>query len=219
MLLKDERESVVHYGQLMLSSGLTKGTAGNLSAFNPDEKLLAIKPSGLRFDEIQLEDIVIMDLEGKVIEGNLKPSSEHFMHRIFYKNYTQVRGVVHTHSPYCTTFACLHWEIPPIHYLIASCGGKIPCAPYALYGTPELAKTAFETMSNFNAILLANHGLLAIGPSLKEAFSVAEQAEFVAELYFKSLVVGTPQLLSPEEMEEASKQFQTYGQRKKGGKN
>lgn len=218
MLLKEEREKVVHYGQLMLSSGLTKGTAGNLSTFNPDEKLLAIKPSGLRYDEIQLEDIVIMDLEGKVIEGNLNPSSEHFMHRIFYKNCNHVRGVVHTHSPYCTTFACLQWEIPSIHYLIALCGGKIPCAPYALYGTPELAQTAFKTMNGFKAILLANHGLLTIGSSLQEAFSVAEQAEFVAELYFKSLAIGTPHLLSPEEIEEASKQFQTYGQKKKGEK-
>ncbi len=214
MLLKKERELVAEYGRKLIETGLTTGTGGNISIYNEKEGLMAIKPSGIEYFKIKAEDIVIMDLSGNKVEGDKKPSSEYNMHRIFYQNRGDVRAVVHTHSTYSTTISCLNEEIPAVHYLVAFSGEKVPCAKYATFGTPQLAENAYKAMGKkYNATLLANHGLLAVGNNIATAFATAEEIEFCAELYYRTKAVGEPVILSPEEMKLMNEKFKNYGQK------
>jgi L-fuculose-phosphate aldolase len=125
MLMEKERELVREYGRKLITSGLTTGTGGNISIYNPEEKLMVIKPSGIDYMKIEVKDIPVLDLEGNQIEGDKEPSSEYDMHLIFYQKRADVRAVVHTHSTYSTTISCLNWEIPAVHYLIAFSGLKV----------------------------------------------------------------------------------------------
>lgn len=214
MLMQQERELVREYGRKLIQTGLTTGTGGNISIYNPEQELMAIKPTGIEYMKIKVEDIVIMDLEGNRVDGDKQPSSEYEMHRIFYQKRDDVGAVVHTHSTYSTTISCLNWEIPSVHYLVAFSGEKVPCAGYATFGTPELAENAYSSMGqDYNATLLSNHGLLAVGNNIATAFATAEEIEFCAELYYRTKAIGEPVLLPREEMETVSKKFETYGQR------
>ena len=164
MLMRKERELVAEYGRRMSSAGLSTGTSGNLSIYDPQGGLMAISPSGIGYFDTQPEDVVVMDLEGGVVEGSRKPSSEWGLHALFYRKKPGARAVVHTHSMYCTTFAVLGQPIQAVHYAIADAGaGTVPCAPYHLFGTPELAEAAVRTAGASNAVLLANHGLVVCG--------------------------------------------------------
>lgn len=213
MLLKEEREEVVEYGKRMVSSGLTTGTGGNISVADEEKEFIAIKPSGIRYFDISPADVVIIDMNGEVVEGKLKPSSELDFHVGLQNHRGDIKAVVHTHSPFATTIACLGWEIPAVHYLVGFAGGsKIPCAPYATYGSEELSKNICETIGKRKAVLLANHGVAAVGGSIKEAFDVAEQVEFLARLYFQSKCVGTPNILEQNQMEVVLDKFKQYGQ-------
>jgi len=216
MLMREERELVRVYGNRLIEAGLTTGTGGNISVFNRERGLMAIKPSGIDYLDIRAEDVAIMDLNGNQVDGSKAPSSEYEMHSIFYRNRTDVNAVVHTHSRYSTTIACLKWEIPSLHYLVAFAGEKVPCAEYATYGTKELAENAYRAMNTkYNATLLANHGLLAVGRDIGIAFAVTEQIEFCAELYYRTKCIGEPVLLSSAEMERVGEKFSTYGQPRK----
>ncbi len=176
---------------------------------------MVIKPSGIDYMKIEVEDIPVLDLNGNQVEGDKDPSSEYDMHRIFYKNREDVRAVVHTHSTYSTTISCLNWEIPAVHYLIAFSGYKVPLAEYATYGTPELAENAYQAMGDkYNATLLSNHGLLAVGNSIENAFAAAEEIEFCAELYYRTKAIGEPVILPDEEIKRVGKKFENYGQSK-----
>lgn len=115
MLLAEERKTVMEYGKRLLDSGLTTGTGGNISIYNPDRGLMAITPTGMLYYDIKPEDVVVMDLENNVIDGKRQPSSEYLMHKIFYEKREDVRAVVHTHSIYATTIAALNWELPAVH--------------------------------------------------------------------------------------------------------
>lgn len=216
MLLNEEREKLVEYGVRLIESNLTKGTAGNLSIFNRKEELIAITPSGVAYDKIKLQDIVIIDSDGRVIEGNRTPSSEHQLHRIFYENRDDISAMVHTHSRFATTLACLNWNLPPVHYMIAVAGIDVRCAKYATFGTKELALNAYEAMIDRKAVLLANHGLLTGDITIEKAFNIAEEIEFCSELYYRSKALGNPILLGNEEMVKMIDKFQNYGQFKKG---
>ncbi|MFC7371884.1 L-fuculose-phosphate aldolase [Fictibacillus iocasae] len=211
MLLQQEREQVVLYGKKMLQSGLTKGTGGNISIFNREQGLVAISPSGLDYMETQPKDVVVLDLDGTVVEGKRKPSSELDMHMIFYRDRDDVNALVHTHSPFACTIATLNWDIPPISYLVAFAGGTVRCAPYATFGTVELAELAFEGMRGRRAVLLANHGMLAGGASIQQAFNVAEEIEFCAEIYYRAKSCGEPVLLGDDEMKVLAEKFKSYG--------
>lgn len=216
MLLKKERELVVEYGKKMSSSGLSKGTSGNISIYNAKEQLMAISPSGVGYFETTPEDVVVMDLEGNVVEGEKKPSSEWGLHIIFYVNKPEARAVVHAHSTYCTTFACLHMPLRALHYVIGGAGtATVPCAPYRTFGTPELAEAAMEACGKGKAVLLANHGLLTCGPSIEKAFGLAVNMEFCAEMQYRAMSVGEPVILSDEEMGVVMEKFKSYGQPKK----
>lgn len=216
MLLEQERLEVVEYGKKLITSGLTKGTGGNISVFNREKRLLAISPSGLDYFATKPHDIVILDLDGNKIEGDRKPSSEYDMHRIFYQNRDDINAVVHTHSVYSTVLATLRIELPATNYLIALAGGpNVRCAKYASFGTYELAKCAYEAMEDRRAVLLANHGLLTGAGDLANAFNIAEEIEHCAEVHVKCLSIGTPVVLGEGEMKVMLEKFKTYGQVKK----
>ncbi len=212
MLLADLREEIVLYCQKMAATGLTPGTSGNISAFSPEEGLLAISPSGLEYQSMTPDDIVVLDLEGNKVEGQRAPSSEYELHRVFYARRKEVGAVVHTHSTYATTLACLGWDLPAIHYILAFAGDRVPCAPYVTYGTPELAEAVFQAAENYNAVLMGNHGLLALGPDLERAFLTASSVEYAAEIFWRARCLSLPNTIGTEEMARVQKKFASYGQ-------
>lgn len=213
MLMEREREQIVEYGKKLFSQGLTKGTGGNLSIFNREQGLMAIKPSGMEYFDIKKEDVVILDLAGNIIQGKRKPSSEYSMHKIFYEKRQDINAIVHTHSTYATTIACLGETLPAIHYLIAFSGShEVACTPYVPFGSQELAELAYEYMEGKYAVLLGNHGLLTGGPNMEYAFSATEEIEFCCQLYFNTKIVGGGHILSPEDIKVTLQKFSTYGQ-------
>ena len=212
MILKEERELIVEYGKKLITSGLTKGTGGNLSIYNREKDLMAISPSGIDYFKIKAEDVVVLNLKGEKIDGDKTPSSEYEMHKIFYEKRTDLQAIIHTHTIYATTIACLNWDLPAVHYMIALAGPNVRCAEYATYGTKELAENAFKAMENRNAVLLANHGLLAGAKDLANAFNVTEEIEYCAELYYRTKSIGEPVILSDNEMDLMAGKFKTYGQ-------
>ncbi|SDL47754.1 L-fuculose 1-phosphate aldolase [Maridesulfovibrio ferrireducens] len=216
MLLEDERNSVVKYGRKMIEAGLTTGTGGNLSVLNREKGLIAISASGLNYLETTPADVVVMDLDGKIHDSNRTPSSEAGFHTALYKHRTDINAVVHTHSVYASTVACLNMELPAVHYLVGFAGNKVPLAPYATFGSPELAENVINTIENYNAVLLANHGLITVGAAIQNAFDAAEELELVARIYIQALSVGTPVIVPENEMNKVIEKFSTYGQA--GGK-
>ena len=212
MLLQKEREMIVAYGKRMLSAGLTRGTGGNLSIYDRNLELMAITPSGIPYEEIEAEDILIMKLDGTIVEGNKTPSSEHTMHEIVYRTREDVGAMLHMHSTFAVTLACLNEDLPALDYRVAySRERSVKCAPYASFGTPDLAVNALKTMGNQNAVLLANHGMNVVGPDLPKAFAIAEQLEFCAELYVRARTIGKPVILPDDEMDEMVERFMHAG--------
>ena len=213
MLLQNERELVVEYGRKMSADRPCTGTSGNISIYVPEQGLMAISPSGIGYFDTRPEDVVVMDLEASIVEGTRKPSSEWALHTLFYKNKPHIRAVVHTHSMYCTTFAALGRPLQAVHYAIADAGAaEIPCAPYSPFGTLELAEAAVETAGDSAAVLLGNHGLVACGRDLAGAYGLALNMEYVAELQYRALCVGTPNVLGKEAMEDVMERFKSYEQ-------
>lgn len=213
MIMHQQRQQIVDYLNKLIPSGLTKGTGGNISVFDPATGYMAISPSGLDYDQLKAEDVVVTDLQGTIIDGKRKPSSEWSMHAIFYQRRDDIEAIVHTHSPFAKTLASLRWDLPAVSYLVAFAGPDVRCSEYATFGTPELAETAFEGMKDRRAVLLANHGLLAGAQDLANAFSVAEEIEFCCEIYYRAKTVGEPVILDAAEMELMAEKFKTYGQK------
>lgn len=214
MLMQEKRELIVEYGKKLITSGLTKGTGGNLSVYDREKKLMAITPTGIDYFRIKPEDVVILTVDGEKVDGDKKPSSELEMHRVFYERRTDIDAIIHTHTIYATTLACLNMSLPPVHYLVALAGLDVRCAKYATYGTKELAENAFDAMKDRKAVILANHGLLAGANDLLNAFNITEEIEYCSEIYYKTVCAGKPVILSEEEMKLMLVKFQTYGQRK-----
>lgn len=212
MKYAEERKQIVNYGKNLLKENLTTGTGGNISIFIREDEVMLISPSGIPYPDIKEEDIVLLNLDGDVLEGDRKPSSEYDMHRIFYQRTEHVNSVVHTHSEYATVFACLHEEILPLHYIIGSVGNKVRCCEYKTFGTYELAEEVFQTIGNDKGLLLGNHGVIAVGEDLPASFSVAKDIEFIAKLYYRALSIGKPVLLNDEQLAEVVDKFGTYGQ-------
>lgn len=212
MLLQAERQALVKFGQKMLASQLTTGAGGNLSLCDREQGLVAITPSGIEYFDLQPEDVVVVDLDGQIVEGECKPSSELGFHLALYRQRPDIAAVVHTHSVYATTIACLNWEIPPVHYLIGFSGHKVPLAPYATFGTEQLAANLTAAIGDYNAVLLANHGLVTVGPTLGRAFAAAEEIELVARIYYQTKSIGDPVILDAAEMSRVIDKFASYGQ-------
>jgi len=215
MMMETERKLLMEYGKKLINAGLTKGTGGNLSIFDRELGYMAITPSGIDFFEIRPEDMVILDLEGNQIEGERTPSSEWEMHLIQYQNRRDINAVIHAHTMYATVLGCLHWSLPASHYMIAVAGPTVQCASYATYGTHELAVNAAKAMENRNAVILANHEILAGSGDLLNAFHIVEEIEYCSEVYCKAKSIGDPVVLPEEEMALMAEKFKTYGQRKK----
>lgn len=216
MRMMKERELLAEYGRKMSAAGLSVGTSGNLSIYDPETGLMAITPSGVAYEDTTAADIVLTDLDAHVVEGSRKPSSEWALHTLFYKSHPDARAVVHTHSVYCTTLAALGLPLRAVHYAMAGAGvAEVPCAPYRLFGTVELAEAAVEACGESNAVLLANHGLVACGKDLPSAFALAYNLEFTAEIQWRTMAVGTPNILTDEEMAAVVERFKSYGQPKK----
>jgi len=213
MLLEKERELIVEYGKKLITCGLTKGTGGNISICNREKGLMAISPSGMDYFETTPQDVAVLSVsDGKAVDGKRKPSSEHAMHRIYYTGREDINAVVHTHSTYATTLATMGWGLPASNYLVALAGPDVRCAPYASFGTPELAQNAFDYMKDRYCVLLGNHGLVAGSVDLPNAFNIASLIEECCQTYYLATVAGRANILSKEEMETMMERFKTYGQ-------
>ena len=213
MLLQSERMQVVEYGKMLVSARLVTGTSGNVSIYNRSKNLMAISPSGIDYQLMKPEDVVVMDLHRAIVDGVRKPSSEYRLHSIFYENRSDAGAVIHTHSPFATTVACLNLDLPAVHYTIAFAGNKVSCAKYATFGTDELADNAYQAMEDRKGVLLANHGLVAVGENIAAAFNIASEIEYVAELYFRSSATGVPVIIPEDEMNKITIKFKSYGQK------
>lgn len=214
MLMEQERKGLVKYGRKLVEANLTSGTGGNLSVYNRDNGTVAITPSGVDYFDTEPDDIVITDINGKVVEGDKRPSSELAFHLAVYQARGDISAVVHTHSVYATTLACMGLELPAVHYMVAFSGRKVPLAPYRTFGTPELAAVTAKYMDGHNAVLLANHGLVAAAGNLPTAFAAAEEIEFAARIYCQAKSMGEPVILPDSEMDRVIEKFKWYGQKK-----
>jgi L-fuculose-phosphate aldolase len=210
------REEVARVAKQLIDSGLVTGTSGNVSASTPEGDVL-MTPSGIDYGELEPDDVVLVGVAGEVLEGSLQPSTETPMHTGIYRARPEVGAVVHTHSVFATTLACLGWTIPPVHYMLTTLSedGEIPLAPYTTYGTEQLADYAAEALGESrNACLLQNHGTITVGDSPEEAFSRTVVLEEMAEIYYRTRVAGGPVLLAPEQVEDVAAKISGYGQTK-----
>ncbi len=210
------REEVARVAKALIQTGLVTGTSGNVSVRTPEGDVL-VTPSGVDYEVLGPEDVVLVDLNMNVLAGSLVPSTETPMHTGIYKARPNVDAVVHTHSRFATTLACLGWEIPPVHYMLTTLGpdGRVPLGPYTLYGTEELANHAANALGDsHNACLLANHGTITVGTRPEEAFSRTVVLEEMAEVYYRARLAGEPVLLDEEQIAEVAAKISGYGQPK-----
>jgi L-fuculose-phosphate aldolase len=192
----------------MVELGLNRGTAGNASVRYGNDIL--ITPSALPVVEMTEQDMVHITADGKVLQGR-KPSSEWRFHCDILSARAEIGAVLHMHSTYATTIACLGKDVPAIHYHIAIAGGdSIRCTPYTIFGEQNLSDLALEALHDRKACLLGNHGMIALGRDLDDALSVAQEVEFLCEIYWRALSVGEPNILSAQKMHEVKAKFVEY---------
>ena len=205
------RKQVIETALAMSRSGLSPGRSGNVSMRWAEGML--ITPSGVGYEEMKPADIVFVDDEGAAAPGSLKPSSEWRFHLSAYHARADRSAVVHTHSLHATVLACAHKPIPAFHYMVAVAGGDdIPIIPYAPFGTQTLADLVGDGLAERDALLMANHGQIAIGSSLSSALELAQEVEVLAEQFCKVLTLGKPNILKKAEMADVSERFKSYGQ-------
>ncbi len=205
------RGDIVAAARRLDALGLNRGTSGNIG--HRAGPSFFVTPSGVPVDELSPDAIVEMDFSG-AIRGAGNPSSEWRIHRDILAARPEINAVVHTHSRYATSLACLHRDIPPFHYMIAVAGGDtIRCAPYALFGSQALSDLALVALEDRKACLLGNHGQIALGRDLAEALAVAVEVESLCAQYWTALQLGQPHLLSGAQMLEVLEKFKGYGRR------
>jgi len=214
-LLLEELCQQVYEGNLMLSkAGLVTWTSGNVSGRDPETGYVVIKPSGVRYEQMAVSDMVIVDLEGNVIEGDLKPSVDTATHLYVYCHRSDVSGMVHTHSPFATAFAAVGRPIPV--YLTAMAdefGEAIPVGAYAKIGGQEIGREIVRSIGDSRAILLKNHGVFTVGSSVTDAVKAAVMVEDVARTVYYALQLGQPDEIPPGEVERAHRRYvEKYGQ-------
>lgn len=205
---------IVAVGRQLVSKGLVSGTWGNISARLPETDTFLITPSGVPYENLGPQDLVLLDLEGKVKEGALRPSTETPLHIAIYKKRPDVLGIVHTHSPYASVLAVNRRELPPVLEELAQLlGGTVRVAPYAPPGSRELAEGAVAALEGRSAVILANHGMVGVGRSLKEALLICQVVEKGAQVFLLAQLSGTPHVLSEGEAGLLRKNFlEKYGQ-------
>jgi L-ribulose-5-phosphate 4-epimerase len=194
--------------------GLVAWTSGNVSVRDPDSGLVAIKPSGVRYEDLTAASMVVIDLDGRVVEGDFKPSSDTASHLYIYRHRPDVNGVVHTHSRFATAFAAVGRSIPV--YLTAQAdefGGEIPCAGFAMIGDEEIGAQVVATIGTSPAVLLSNHGVFTVGPSAAAAVKAAVMTEDIAATVWAALQIGQPDILDDDVVARLHRRYTTaYGQ-------
>ena len=219
MLMEKERELIVEYGKKLSQSCLCPGTSGNISIYNRELGLMAISPSGIDYFSTTAEDVVITDLEANIVEGKRKPSSEWALHTKFFKAKPECGAVVHTHSVHCSAIAALNMPLKAAHFVVCDAEvAEVPCAPYRTFGTVELADAAVEACGNSRAVLLANHGIVCCGRDIHDAFSLAVNMEYCAQVQLLAMSAGNPCYLNQEQIDKALDRLQSYGQKKSESK-
>jgi L-fuculose-phosphate aldolase len=205
------RSRIVATARRMNALGINQGTSGNVSA--RVEGGFLVTPSGVPYDDFEPADIVHVSADGHAT-GHREPSSEWRFHRDIYATRPEAGAVVHTHSAYATTLACLGRPIPAFHYEVAFAGGKdIRCAPYRAFGTQALSEAALAALEGRRACLLAHHGVIAFGTDLDDALRLADKVEAMARLYWQALQLGEPAILDDGEMARIVERFRHYGPR------
>jgi len=211
----DEGALRVRMAQVMKAMderGLNRGTSGNVSARCGEAML--VTPSGVPASLLTPEQMVLVQADGATAPGALKPSSEWRMHQGLLDRRPDINAVVHCHSRHATILACAGRPIPAMHYMVAVSGGtSVPVAPYATFGSPELAQAVVEALDGRYAALMANHGQIVVAPSLDFALAIAEEIEEQAAVYWGTLAIGGPTLLAEGEMNTILQRFKSYGQR------
>lgn len=214
-MLETLKEELVQLHLELPKNHLVVWTGGNVSARDPETGLVVIKASGIRYEEMRPEHMVVMDLEGRIIEGDLKPSSDTASHLYIYKHRADVGGVVHTHSAYATAFAAVNKPIPVVLTAIADeFGGPIPCGGFALIGDEAIGKVVIESIGKSPAVLLKNHGVFTIGKNAKSAVKAAVMTEDNAKTVWLAMQIGTPDRIPQEDVEKLHHRYTTvYGQK------
>jgi L-fuculose-phosphate aldolase len=211
----DAASRVLDVCDRLLREGLVVGTAGNVSVRTAPGQVL-ITPSGVPYPALRPDDLVLVDFEGKVLAGSLRPTSELAMHLALYQLGRcvgeSVGAVVHTHAPHATAVSTLCQELPPIHYALAGAGGPVRVAEYATFGTPELAAAAAVAMAGRNCCLLAIHGTLAVCADLEAAMERTQVLEWTSQVYLLARAAGSPRVLPPDELDRVAAKLATYGQ-------
>ena len=208
MTEQESRQYLLSTAREMNSSGLSQGTAGNLSVRVNDGFL--ITPSALPYSQCTEADMVMIDMAGSC-QSSRKPSSEWRLHRDIYLHHPRSRAILHAHPPWCTTLACLEREIPAFHYMVALAGGdRIPCAEYALFGSQELSDKVIAAMGTLRACLLGHHGMVCHTVEPQNLLPLALEVELLARIYVQALQVCEPPLLTEAEMTAAINRFSSY---------
>jgi L-fuculose-phosphate aldolase len=207
---KELRQAVIAACRALAQRRLSHGTSGNVSV-RRDERRFFVSPTGMPYDDLELDDIPLMDIDGRWF-GRRRPSSEWRFHRDVFASRNDVAAIVHTHSPKATSLACTGRGIPAFHYMVAVAGGPdIRCAPYFTFGTQELSDAAVAALENRKACLLGNHGVIAVGANLPAAVALAGEVENLAAQYCAALAIGEVRILDDMEMRRVIEKFRTYG--------
>lgn len=213
-MLEKLREEVWRMNLELPKNRLVSMTSGNVSGRDKKTGYVVIKPSGISYEDLKPSHMVVVDLEGKIIEGSLKPSVDTPTHLYIYRHRDDVNGIVHTHSNYATSFAALGKSIPVYFTAMADeFGGSIPVGAYAKIGGEEIGEEIINSIGDSPAILMKNHGVFTIGPSAKAALKTAVMLEDIAKTVFLALLRGTPDEIPPEEVKRAHRRYkEKYGQ-------
>ena len=213
-MLGELKEELVELHLELPKNNLVVWTGGNVSARDAETGFIVIKASGIRYEEMRPEHMVVVDLDGKMVEGDYKPSSDVHSHLYIYKHRPDVGGVVHTHSVYASAFAAVNKPIPVVLTAIADeFGGPIPCGGFALIGDDAIGKVVVESIGKSSAVLLKNHGVFTIGKNAKSAVKAAVMTEDNAKTVWLSMQIGTPDEIPPEAVEKLHHRYMNvYGQ-------
>ncbi len=214
MLLEQLRHDVWKYNLELPKYGLVVMTSGNISGLDPSSRLVVIKPSGYSYEEMTPDDMVVVDLDGAVVEGHLKPSTDTATHLYIYKHRPDVLGIGHTHSVYASSFAALGQPIPAVLTSAAMLGGEVPCGGYAAIGGEQIGAEILRSIGSKRVVLMQNHGVFTIGDSPRQAAKMAIEVEEIAKITHLAMLKGEPIRLTPEQLAETGEMYQTvYGQR------
>lgn len=210
------KEELVQLHLELPKNNLVMWTGGNISARDPESNYVVIKPSGVRYEDLRPEHMVVLNLQGEIVEGDLKPSSDTYSHLYIYRERLDVGGAVHTHSRYATAFAAVGKPIPAVLTAIADeFGGPIPCGGFALIGDEAIGRAVLESIGTSPAVLLKNHGVFTIGKDANAAVKAAVMTEDIAATVWMALQIGKPDEIPAEDVARLHERYtQIYGQKK-----